>query len=141
MDPPDYIDLKKLKIPNLSQLKILPLVAVFLVAILLFTAWYQVEADSEGVVLRLGKYSRTNGPRAAPENPFWYRKTSTLSRPNASSRKNTASEPIYREQEPSYSALDYPQESLMLTGDLNIADVEWSVQYRISDPFVTISSR
>lgn len=29
---------------------------------------------------------------------------------------------------------DYPDESLMLTGDLNIIRVEWVVQYRISDP-------
>src|SRR6201999_3233035 len=29
---------------------------------------------------------------------------------------------------------DYPDESLMLTGDLNIIQVEWVVQYRISDP-------
>ena len=28
----------------------------------------------------------------------------------------------------------YPDESLMLTGDLNIIQVEWVVQYRISDP-------
>ena len=26
-------------------------------------------------------------------------------------------------------------ESLMLTGDLNLADVEWVVQYRIDDPY------
>lgn len=29
---------------------------------------------------------------------------------------------------------DFPDESLMLTGDLNIIQVEWVVQYRISDP-------
>ena len=34
-----------------------------------------------------------------------------------------------------YSELDYPDESIMLTGDLNIVDVEWIIQYRISDPF------
>ena len=28
-----------------------------------------------------------------------------------------------------------PEESLMLTGDLNIADVQWMVQYEISDPW------
>lgn len=30
-----------------------------------------------------------------------------------------------------FSAQDYPDESVMLTGDLNIVDVEWSIQYRI----------
>ena len=33
-----------------------------------------------------------------------------------------------------YSSRDYSNESLMLTGDLNIAAVEWIVQYRIMDP-------
>ncbi|MBI4880043.1 MAG: FtsH protease activity modulator HflK, partial [Planctomycetes bacterium] len=33
-----------------------------------------------------------------------------------------------------YSAKDYSVESLMLTGDLNQADVEWTVQYKIKDP-------
>ena len=33
-----------------------------------------------------------------------------------------------------FSAQDFPDESIMLTGDLNIVDVEWSIQYRITDP-------
>jgi membrane protease subunit HflK len=33
-----------------------------------------------------------------------------------------------------YSDRDYPDESLMLSGDLNIIDVQWVVQYRISEP-------
>jgi modulator of FtsH protease HflK len=33
-----------------------------------------------------------------------------------------------------YAARDFPEESLMLSGDLNVIDVEWVVQYRIADP-------
>ena len=33
-----------------------------------------------------------------------------------------------------YSSGQFEDESLMLTGDLNIIDVEWVVQYRINDP-------
>ena len=33
-----------------------------------------------------------------------------------------------------YAATDLPDESLMLSGDLNIIDVQWVVQYRIEDP-------
>jgi membrane protease subunit HflK len=29
----------------------------------------------------------------------------------------------------------YKDESIMLTGDLNVAVVEWIVQYRVSDPY------
>ncbi len=45
----------------------------------------------------------------------------------------------FRTEEPGqrtrYSTGDFDDESLMLTGDLNIADVEWVVQYRIVDPY------
>jgi membrane protease subunit HflK len=34
-----------------------------------------------------------------------------------------------------YSTRRYEDESLMLTGDLNAAQVEWIVQYRIKDPY------
>ncbi len=33
-----------------------------------------------------------------------------------------------------YSSQQFEDESLMLTGDLNVIDVEWVVQYRINDP-------
>jgi modulator of FtsH protease HflK len=33
-----------------------------------------------------------------------------------------------------FASQDFPGESLMLTGDLNIIQVEWVVQYRIADP-------
>ena len=132
MDPQDYIDLKKLKIPNLSQWKILPLVALVLGAILLFSAWFQVEADSVAVVLRLGKISRTMGPGLHLKIPFV--ETFEI----VPSQRQLKDEYGFRTDLPGtrtrYSELDLPQESLMLTGDLNIADVEWSVQYRISDP-------
>ena len=34
-----------------------------------------------------------------------------------------------------FSQQDFAQESIMLTGDLNVADVEWIVQYKISNPY------
>jgi len=33
-----------------------------------------------------------------------------------------------------YSTKSYAEESLMLTGDLNVLDVTWIVQFRIEDP-------
>ena len=134
MDPEDYIDLKKLKIPGLSKLKILPLVAVFLAAILLFTAWFQVAADSEGVVLRLGKYNRSMGPGLHMKMPFGIERVYYVP-----SQRQLKQEYGFRTEVPGvrtqYSPLNFREESLMLTGDLNVAVVEWSVQYRISNSF------
>ena len=134
MDPDDYIDLKNLKLPDLSRLKILPLVAVFLAAILLFTAWFQVEADSEGVVLRLGKYNRSVGPGLHMKVPFGIERVYYVP-----SQRQLKQEYGFRTEmagvRTQYSPLNFREESLMLTGDLNVAVVEWSVQYRISDAF------
>src|SRR5690606_13508677 len=40
-----------------------------------------------------------------------------------------------REGDSTYRKAGYEDESLMLTGDLNLADVEWVVQYRIDNPY------
>jgi membrane protease subunit HflK len=32
-----------------------------------------------------------------------------------------------------FSGRSFPEEALMLTGDLNVADVKWIVQFRIAD--------
>jgi len=134
MNPEDYIDLKKLKFPDLSKLKILPLVAVFLAAILLFTAWFQVAADSEGVVLRLGKYNRSMGPGLHMKMPFGIERVYYVP-----SQRQLKQEYGFRTEVPGvrtqYSPLNFREESLMLTGDLNVAVVEWSVQYRIKNSF------
>lgn len=34
-----------------------------------------------------------------------------------------------------YRKAGYEDESLMLTGDLNLADVEWVIQFRIDNPY------
>ena len=36
---------------------------------------------------------------------------------------------------PATPTSDFEGESLMLTGDLNVAVVEWIAQYRVADPF------
>src|SRR6266498_284241 len=44
----------------------------------------------------------------------------------------------FRTEEPGvrtrFSPQAFPEEALMLTGDLNVGDVKWIVQYRIADP-------
>ncbi len=134
MDPADYIDLKNLKIPDqLSRLKMVPLILVALAAILLFTMWFQVEANSEGVILRLGKYERTVGPGLHLKFPFGVETVSIVP-----SQRQLKEEFGFRTLQAGvrsqYSGRDFPEESLMLTGDLNVAEVEWSVQFRIAEP-------
>lgn len=100
---------------------------ILLVAAILtgLKSFYTVEADEEGVVTRFGKYISTSEPGLHFKIP-WVDQVYKV-------KSKRRQEEVFgfrartREQVTS--------ESLMLTGDLNLADVEWMVQYEISDPW------
>ncbi len=98
------------------------------------TSTYTVQAESQGVVLRFGKYLKTVEPGLRFKAPFGIDKVFVL--------------PVRRQlkQEFGFATLGSSnakqfsdgrirdREKSMVTGDLNAAEVEWIVQYRISDP-------
>jgi modulator of FtsH protease HflK len=95
---------------------------------------FTVEPEEVGVILQFGKYVRTVNPGLNFKAPFGVEKVFKV--PVERQLKlefgfRTEKAGIRSE----YAARSYSEESLMLTGDLNAADVEWIVQYRISDPF------
>ena len=106
----------------------------FLVLIALVTSTKTVGPEEEGVVVQLGKYNRTVQPGLNFILPFWF--------------ENMYKIPVQRQlkqefgfrtksagQQTEYSKGSYGDESMMLTGDLNLTDVEWVVQYRIVDSY------
>jgi membrane protease subunit HflK len=99
------------------------------------TAFYTVDPDEEAVVIRLGKYVGTSGPGLHFKLPLGvdrviHVKTKRVLQAEFGFRTATS-----RTRRTTYSNNSYDDESLMLTGDLNVADVEWVVQYQIADPF------
>ena len=112
-------------------------VILILVLIGTFSSFYTVEPDEEAVVLRFGRYTGSPKPPGLHfKIPFGVDKvikvqTKRVLQEEFGFRTNT----ISRRSSTSYSARNYDLESLMLTGDLNVADVEWVVQYQISDPY------
>lgn len=114
---------------------ILPVVALILVAIGVYTLFYTVEPDEEAVVIRLGRYIKTEDPGLQFKMPFGIDRvikvrSKRVLQEEFGFRTTDTSSRITR-----YAKKTYGTESLMLTGDLNVADVEWAVQYKISDPF------
>jgi len=107
--------------------------AVVAILVLLFDTYYQIAPYEKGVVLRFGKLHRIAEPGPNLKIPIVDRvfpvpverqlKEEFGFRTIAAAKRST------------YQKEGYADESLMLTGDLSIADVEWVVQYRISDPF------
>lgn len=111
-----------------------PIFIGIILLIILFSAFFQIKPEEVGVVTRYGKYSRTVEPGLNFKIPFIERVYKV---------------PVERQQklefgfrttgmasnQTTYTKTNTKAESLMLTGDLNLADVEWVVQYRIKNPY------
>jgi len=105
-----------------------------IVVIMGFSSFYTVEPDETGVVQRFGKYVRSTDPGLHFKLPLGVEKVTKVK-----VRYVFKSEFGFRTDKPGvrtyYSPKSYGDESLMLTGDLNIADVEWVVQFKIKDAY------
>lgn len=117
---------------------ILSFAAGLIVLLGAITSFYTVQPDEEAVVLRLGRYIGTQGPGLQFKIPFgvdqvYKLQTRQILQEEFGFRTVRTSRGGDRASE--YSKRPHLEESLMLTGDLNIADVEWVVQYQISDPY------
>jgi membrane protease subunit HflK len=107
------------------------LLIVLLVAALL-TSYYTVGAESEGVVLRFGKFFKTVEPGLHFKLPFGIDAVTVL--PTRRQLKLEFGFSTAGYTNPAQIGQDPEEEKSMVTGDLNAALVEWVVQYRIEDP-------
>ncbi|MCK4591591.1 MAG: FtsH protease activity modulator HflK [Candidatus Latescibacteria bacterium] len=101
--------------------------------ILIFTSLYQVGADEAGVIRRFGRYVNTTQPGLHLKLPFGIDKVTKVPVRRVQKEEfgfKTARAGVRTE----YRRGTLLTESLMLTGDLNSAVVEWIVQYRVKDP-------
>src|SRR5262249_38390133 len=98
------------------------------------TGYYQIEPDEVGVVQRFGKYVRTTDPGPHMKIPFGIEIVTKVP-----VQRQLKEEFGFRTTRPGVRSEFAPQtpetqaESVMLTGDLNVAVVEWIVQYKIKD--------
>jgi len=99
------------------------------------TSYYQVESEEVGVVQRFGAYVRTTEPGLHMKVPLFVETVTKVP-----VRRQLKMEFGFRTTRAGAQSSFAPPtsetraESLMLTGDLNVAEVEWSVQYRIKEP-------
>lgn len=109
------------------------LLAVIVGLVIVAGTLYQVQPEEVGVVLRFGRFVRTTEPGLRMKLPFI---------------ENVMKVPVQRQlkQEFGFRTVQadvrsrfaterFQAESIMLTGDLNVAVVEWIVQYRVADPY------
>lgn len=127
--------LKGLVPPNVPSLRVIGLGLLVLLAILLVqSSVFMVKTEEVGVVLTFGKYSHQSDPGLRLKWPWPFQTVVPVPvqrQLKAEFGFRTVSVGV-RSQ---YSDRMYIDESLMLTGDLNVAVVEWTTQFRISDPY------
>ncbi|VAX34030.1 HflK protein [hydrothermal vent metagenome] len=127
-------DLKDFRPPNINVKTIVGAVVAILLVVLLFSSYFTVDTEEVGVVLRFGKFVRTVDPGLNFKLPFGIEQVYKVP-----VERQLKLELGFRTTKPGirteYSSRKYQEESLMLTGDLNAAEVEWIVQYRIKDPY------
>lgn len=131
---PEDIILEVKKLLSKKKGKLIPLaVMALLIVIGLSGTFYTIDADGVGVVQRFGRYIASTPPGLHFKLPFGIDKVTPV-RIRHIFKEEFGVRTLKAGRKTRYSDRSYLEESLMLTGDLNILDVRWIVQYRVADP-------
>jgi membrane protease subunit HflK len=113
--------------------KILIVILLIILFQVVSASYYTIKPGERGVVLRFGEYSKTASPGLNFKIPLvddvikvdieTVRKEEFGFRTKVPGQKS-----IYQRE-------GFDSESLMLTADKNVIDVQWIVQYKVQDPF------
>ncbi|KAB2641432.1 MAG: FtsH protease activity modulator HflK [Verrucomicrobia bacterium] len=134
MKPPIFHDIPAPGLPNLKLpgklIFLVPLALLLLIT--LFSSYFTVDTESVAVVQRFGKFQRIAEPGLHFKLPLGIDEATVIpiqrqlqlefgfGTPNATNPDQVGAEPQLERD--------------MVTGDLNAAEVEWILQYSISDP-------
>jgi membrane protease subunit HflK len=137
--PPDLEDLLRRSQDKLRNVlpggnlggKGFTLIALAAVALWGFSGFYRVQPDELGVVLRFGAYVRDAKPGLNYHIP--YPVESVLTPKVTRVNRIDIGMRLVEDARRGSTMRDVPEESLMLTGDENIVDVDFSVFWRIKD--------
>lgn len=127
------IDIPELRLTGGQIRKLLNLLWIIPLLIIVFSSWYTVQPDEVGIIQRFGKYERTAGPGLHFKFPFGIESISKVF-VKRQLKEEFGFRTLQAGIQSQYSREDFTGESLMLTGDLSIGEVEWIVQYKIKDP-------
>ncbi|MCK5862127.1 MAG: FtsH protease activity modulator HflK [Candidatus Hydrogenedentes bacterium] len=120
--------------PRIVAIALFFALAVLLAVSMGLSGVYTVEPDGQSVVKRLGKVVRISEPGLHFKIPFgierqYFIPTERVLKEEFGFRTVAPGARTVYEKRP-----ERREESLMLTGDLKVIDVEWVVQYRIENP-------
>ena len=136
-DPEDIVDELRQRAAALGSRRIAAVVAAVLLLVFLGSTWFTVQPEETGIVQRFGAVNRTVGPGLYFKFPGGIETVRLV--PTARVLKEefgfaTAATGAGGRTQYAAGGKGFKEVSLMLTGDLNVIDVQWIVQYRIEDP-------
>jgi len=116
--------------PGIS--KIIMIVLALLIFQGVYSSFYTIEPGEVGIILRFGKYNKTTQPGLHFKLPY----IENLTKVDVETVRKE--EFGFRTRIPGKNSVfdkrGFDMESLMLTGDKNVINVAWIVQYKVSDP-------
>jgi len=132
-EEPRIIDMQGKQGP---PLRLIVIIVLAVLAVLIGRSLiYTIEPEEVGIVLRFGKYNRTTDPGLHLKFPYPIEQMGKVP-----VQRQLKQEFGFRTAEAGvktrYAQANFGDESLMLTGDLNVAVVEWISQYRVTDPYL-----
>jgi modulator of FtsH protease HflK len=120
--------------PKVSGRIVIQVVLGVLAVAFLMSTWFTIDPEEAGIVLRFGRFARQVPPGLNLKLPY--------------PLENVIKVPVERQLKEefgfrteqadirsSYVDNDFASEAMTLTGDLNVATVEWTAQYRVRDPY------
>jgi membrane protease subunit HflK len=124
----------EIRLPKINPTIVKLSIAGVIILIVLFSSFYQISPEEMGVILRFGKFVRTTDPGLHLKLPGIEQLM------KVPVQRQLKMEFGFRTETPGirteYRVTPETQkEARMLTGDLNVADVEWIVQYKIKDAY------
>lgn len=124
---------KGMRPPNINPSVVGVIVVLLVVALLISQAIVIVEPEEVALILRFGEYRRTLG------SGFHFKFPLVEGKIRVPVERQLKQEFGFRTEQPGkstrYSPADFLDESMMLTGDLNVAVVDWITQYRVNNPY------
>ncbi|MFH1857582.1 MAG: FtsH protease activity modulator HflK [Candidatus Omnitrophota bacterium] len=130
--PDDIIDVGKKTFGDFG--KFLPWIIVVLFILAgLRGAIYSIGPDEVGVIQRFGKYIRLSSPGLHAKMPFGIEKVTPI-KVEKIFKEEFGTRTLQSSARRGGSPVQSLEESMMLTGDLNILDVRWIAQFRVKDP-------
>ncbi|OHD15463.1 MAG: HflK protein [Spirochaetes bacterium GWD1_27_9] len=120
---------------TISPKQIIIIVVIVFIVFVLFSSFYTVEKDQKAVVTQFGKYEKTESPGLHFKLPFGIENVQKVTVERVLKEEfgfKTTS--VYDSKSEFYRGDVEVEEAQMLTADLKVIQIEWIVQYKVSDP-------